>query len=109
MGVKSPVSQKPAVAIQPIAVGVEADAAVFQFYASGVVTSSECGTTLNQALLIVGYDTENGVPYWLCKNSWGSSWGDSGYIKIGRSLTASAGPGICGIASYPWSVTVALP
>ena len=98
-----------AVAIQPIAVGVEADAAVFQFYASGVVTSSECGTTLNQALLIVGYDTENGVPYWLCKNSWGSSWGDSGYIKIGRSLTASAGPGICGIASYPWSVTVALP
>ena len=95
-----------AVAIQPIAVGVEADAAIFQFYQSGVVTSPSCGTTLNQALLIVGYGTENGIPYWLCKNSWGTSWGNAGYIKIGRNLTASAGPGICGIASYPWAVTV---
>ncbi len=94
------------VAVQPIAIGVEADSSIFQFYKSGVVTSRSCGTTLNHALLIVGYDTEDGIPYWLCKNSWGSAWGAAGYIKIGRSLTSDGNPGICGIASYPWAVTV---
>ena len=98
-----------AVAMQPIAIGVEADSSVFQFYKSGVVTSTSCGTTLNHALLIVGYGTENGIPYWLCKNSWGRVWGDVGYIKIGRSLTSNGKPGVCGVASYPWAVTVAYP
>ena len=95
-----------AVAAQPIAIGIEADSSIFQFYQSGVVTSKNCGTTLNHALLIVGYGTEDGVPYWLCKNSWGSAWGASGYIKIARSLTSDGTPGICGIASYPWTITV---
>lgn len=106
-----PQNNEPALALavtqQPIAVGVEADSTLFQFYKSGIITSPNCGTTLNHALLIVGYGTENGVPYWLCKNSWGTAWGEQGYIKIGRSLTNDGNPGICGIASYPWTVTVA--
>ena len=95
-----------AVAQQPIAVGVEADSTVFQFYKSGIITSQHCGTILNHALLIVGYGTENGIPYWICKNSWGTSWGETGYVRIARQLTSDSGPGICGIASYPWAVNV---
>lgn len=79
--------------------GVAANSDIFQFYKSGIITSSDCGNVLNHALLIVGF-TGN---YWIAKNSWGTSWGEDGYVKIGRS---NGGPGICGIASYPWAVDV---
>jgi hypothetical protein len=53
---------------------------------------------------VVGYGTENGEDYYLVKNSWGTSWGDEGYIKLGRGPQYNAGDGQCGIlleASYP--------
>lgn len=82
-----------AVAQQPIAVSIEADTAYFQSYSSGVLDSTACGTTLDHAVLAAGYGTENGINYWLVKNSWGTSWGENGYIKI----AAVDGEGICGI------------
>jgi len=53
---------------------------------------------VNHAVLAVGYGVENGVPYWLIKNSWGADWGDSGYFKM------EMGKNMCGVAtcaSYP--------
>lgn len=33
---------------------------------------------------MIGWGEENGVKYWLCVNSWGTSWGDNGTFKILR-------------------------
>jgi C1A family cysteine protease len=87
------------VAMQPVSVLVEANSG-FMFYRGGVY-SGPCGTRTNHAVTIVGYGTENGKPYWLIKNSWGTNYGvNGGYIKMARGRNA------CGIASsvvYPVS------
>lgn len=89
-----------AVAQQPIAVAIEADTRYFQFYSGGILDSNECGTKLDHGVLIVGYGEDDGKKYWLVKNSWSSSWGEDGYVKIGRSDSENA-DGICGIALSP--------
>jgi C1A family cysteine protease len=97
------ISLKAAVAQQPVAVAISADTKLFQSYSSGVITSSSCYTSLDHGVLIVGYGTENGQDYWLVKNSWGTTWGDNGYVKIARSSSTND-PGICGISmdsSFP--------
>lgn len=91
---------KEAVSQQPISVAIEADTRVFQMYTSGVITGDACGTNLDHGVLVVGYGNEDGVDYWLVKNSWGTSWGDDGYVKIERSDSTND-PGVCGIAMQP--------
>lgn len=91
---------KAAVAKQPVSVAIQADKLIFQSYSSGVITGSTCGTNLDHGVLVVGYGSENGQNYWLVKNSWGDSWGDNGYVKIGRNDTKDD-PGVCGIALSP--------
>jgi hypothetical protein len=62
-----------------------------------------CGTQLDHGVVAVGYGTENGVDYWLVRNSWGPKWGESGYIKLERNVVNTT-TGKCGIAveaSYP--------
>ena len=57
----------------------------FQNYKSGVLDT--CTTTkTNHAVVIVGWGTENGIDYWIIKNSWGSWWGEQGYIRLKRSM-----------------------
>ena len=92
---------KAAIAKGPVSVAIEADQMSFQSYHSGVITKG-CGTNLDHGVLAVGYGTLNNVPFFLVKNSWGTGWGDQGYVRIG----AQPNTDVCGIldaASYPSS------
>ena len=93
-------SLKAAVAQQPVAVAIEADTRYFQSYSGGILDSASCGTQLDHGVLVVGYGEENGIKYWLVKNSWSNTWGDNGYVKIARSESTNDA-GICGIAMDP--------
>ena len=98
---KNELHLKEAVNKGPVSVAIEADASIFQLYKSGVISSEKCGTSLDHGVLVVGYGTDTeGISYWLVKNSWGDSWGDDGYVKIGRTDKTSDA-GICGIALQP--------
>jgi cathepsin L len=96
---------KAAVALGPVSIAIEADTRIFQSYSSGVITSETCGTNLDHGVLIVGYGSEDGIDYWLVKNSWSASWGDEGYVKIKRTDDVNDA-GICGIAMQPSFPTV---
>jgi cathepsin F len=68
------------------------DATWLQFYSKGIHNPLLCSkTTLNHAVLLVGYGTEKGTDYWIVKNSWAAKWGEQGYFRIVR------GTGKCGI------------
>ncbi|WJX72429.1 hypothetical protein P8452_56314 [Trifolium repens] len=87
------------VANQPVSVAIDASGNDFQFYTSGVFTGS-CGTELDHGVAVVGYGvSDDGTEYWLVKNSWGTQWGEEGYIRIQRGVDASEG--LCGIAKQP--------
>jgi C1A family cysteine protease len=80
-----------------VSVAIEADTMVFQFYTSGVLDNTGCGTTLDHGVAVVGYGTDAGKDYWIVRNSWGQSWGEQGYVRIVRNKN------MCGInmaASY---------
>lgn len=88
---------------QPVSVAIQADQRAFQLYSSGVLTG-DCGTGLDHGVLAVGYGTDPNGDYYLVKNSWGESWGENGYIRLGRGSDYNNGDGQCGIllqASYP--------
>jgi C1A family cysteine protease len=100
---KSPSALATAAADGPVAVAIDASSFRFQLYHSGIM-KSHCGTSLDHGVLLVGYGTDNGVDYWLVKNSWGAHWGEKGYFRMLREMDKENDAGHCGIqlsASYP--------
>lgn len=61
----------------------------FEFYSSGVYQHKIPIVMGGHAILIIGWGVDNGTPYWLCQNSWGSSWGESGHFRILRGFDES--------------------
>lgn len=89
---------------QPISAGMDGSAIDFQLYTGGIYDGS-CSSDPNDidhAVLIVGYGSEDGVKYWIVKNSWGTSWGIDGYFYLERDDTKEYGAcAINAMASYP--------
>lgn len=86
-----------AIANGPTSITIDASSTAFGYYKTGVISASDgCGTKLDHAVAAVGYgtDSKTGLPYYLVRNSWGTSWGESGYVKIQRD---GDGYGVCGI------------
>jgi len=82
---------------QPLAIAVAAND-TFMLYNNGILRN-RCGTKLNHAVTLVGYGTDEatGENYWLVKNSWGTSWGEEGYIRLAAK---TKGGSTCGMYEH---------
>jgi cathepsin L len=83
----------------PIFVAVDASSQDFQLYNSGILNTDECSNQpedLDHAIVVVGYGYDNtlGQSYWIIKNSWGTDWGENGYL-----LLAKDAGNMCGVAT----------
>ncbi|XP_047200271.1 procathepsin L-like isoform X3 [Hippoglossus stenolepis] len=81
--------------VGPISVGVYSKLPSFHQYRRGVYNDPKCSSSVTHAVLVVGYGTDNGQDYWLVKNSWGTKWGEKGYIRMARNKN-----NLCGIANF---------
>jgi KDEL-tailed cysteine endopeptidase len=91
---------KSALVNQPVSVLIEADQDAFQFYSSGVLKTG-CGASLDHAVLAVGYTKVGVLEAFIVKNSWGTDWGEQGYVYIWDQASVNGGKGVCGILSQP--------
>ena len=69
----------------PVAVGFDVHEDFYKFSGKGVYVHDGHSKKLGgHAVRLVGWGEEDGIPYWIAANSWGTKWGDNGYFKIKR-------------------------
>jgi hypothetical protein len=81
----------------PLSVCVDANN--WNSYKSGIMTT--CGTSVDHCVQAVGVDAAS-TGYWKVRNSWGTSWGENGHIRL------AYGKNTCAITNDPTVPTVAL-
>ncbi|XP_005853064.1 PREDICTED: cathepsin O-like [Myotis brandtii] len=64
------------------------DAVSWQDYLGGIIQHHCSSGEANHAIIITGFDKTGTTPYWIVRNSWGSSWGVDGYahVKMGSNI-----------------------
>jgi len=82
--------------VRPVAIAVAADSLYWGFYKSGIL--SQCTQTVNHGVNLVGVFQNTTQSYWIVKNSWGTGWGEKGYIRINRTLDNG---NLCSVCAYP--------
>eukprot|EP00928_Gymnodinium_smaydae_P087841 TRINITY_DN72033_c0_g1_i1.p1 TRINITY_DN72033_c0_g1~~TRINITY_DN72033_c0_g1_i1.p1 ORF type:complete len:703 (-),score=109.02 TRINITY_DN72033_c0_g1_i1:402-2510(-) len=94
---------------QPVSVAISANSIAFKNYKSGIITRAACNERVDHAVLVVGYGkglfsaSAIELPYYYVKNSWGTTWGEQGYVKIERGPGVNDDPtGVCGILAGPY-------
>jgi C1A family cysteine protease len=84
--------------VSPLSICVDAEP--WQFYSGGIMKASQCGTALDHCVQITAYDTSSSTPYWNVRNSWGTDWGEKGFIRL------QYGQNTCGVAIEPTTAVV---
>merc|ERR1711933_516612 len=80
-----------------VGIAIDAGGIGFQLYSGGVYVSNSCSSTrLNHAVTAVGYGNLDIQDYFKVKNSWGTAWGDQGYILMAANRNNQ-----CGVAATP--------
>jgi len=79
----------------PISICV--DASQWSYYKGGVVLGSQCERSTDHCVLVTGWNMQSSPPSWNVRNSWGTDWGESGYISL------QYGTNTCDMAAYPAS------
>ncbi|XP_012371796.1 cathepsin O [Octodon degus] len=79
---------------------VTVDAVSWQDYLGGIIQHHCSSGKANHAVLVTGFDRTGRTPYWIVRNSWGSSWGVGGYVYV------RMGSNVCGIADSVSAVLV---
>jgi len=93
-----PDAMKAQLADGPISVAIQANKLCFQMYTSGIFNNDSCGgSMLDHAVMLVGWGIENSTEYWILRNSWATTWGEEGYMR----LEIKDGMGYCGVNSQP--------
>ncbi|XP_019739974.1 cathepsin O isoform X2 [Hippocampus comes] len=76
------------------------DAVSWQDYLGGIIQHHCSSRWPNHAVLVVGYDATGEIPFWIVQNSWGTDWGNEGYVYV------KLGSNLCGIADSVAAVLV---
>ncbi|KAE9035995.1 hypothetical protein PR003_g9585 [Phytophthora rubi] len=96
----------------PVTANIDATGDGFRHYAGGIYDAQDClsdGEEVNHAVVVVGFgETDAGEKFWIIRNTWGTMWGEDGYMRIARGGNVGEyGP--CNMylyADYPVNLTV---
>lgn len=89
--------------IGPISISVDSSRESFQHYSGGIYYDRKCSSNvydLDHSMVVIGYGTDkNGKDYYIIKNSYGTDWGEKGYMRLARNRNNHCG--IANDAMYP--------